>query len=256
MRLYFVALALSAPVFAQAQERPFSGTMQNTKEWSSIDFDCSKDTSGLLNCQMIQASVRKQSASNELREELSGALTQFKTDKPMKAEECAQFEQIVGWMRNPQTAPKTDAAKDVAGMAPKAREDAVKMLSALIDHCRAPTEQTVTKLVTAGFDQKTRTCLVSTHRFSIKFKPVESSNVWTSNDGPNGPCGVITVAQMEPDPKYPTMWNYTQRKIITNPNATAYGTMKCSQLDQSEVNYSWLKKDVFAGCEYIKFSPI
>lgn len=256
MQRFIFAVALIMSPVAFAQERPFSGSMQNNKEWSSIDYECAKDVAGLLNCQMVQSSVRKQASASELNEELSGALKQFKTDKPMKAEECAQFEQIVGWLRNPQSATRTDATKDLATLAAKAKEDAIRMFSALAEHCRAPTDQTVTKLVTTGFDQKTRTCLISTHRFSMKFKPVESSNVWTSNDGPNGPCGVITVGRLEPDPKYPMSWNYTQHKVITNPSATMYGTMKCSQLDQSEVKYNWLKKDIYAGCEYIKFSPI
>lgn len=250
-RFVLVALLLSGP--ALAQDRPTTGIMYNTTDWASIQYDCSIQLSGTLDCAMTQASVRKETSGRTLEEEISKAVASLKTERPMKPEDCASFEQMGDGIRNPPSDPSAKGYKEMKALAPRQKDDLLKMVSTLVDFCKNPTEANARKMTTTTFDRDSRTCKVHTNYFMMKFKRVDGSSTWTANIGPEGQCGIVTVARMEQDSKYKTFWNYTQKRVITNPAGTVFGAMKCSQMDQNEYKYQWQSREIFGQCDYIKF---
>jgi hypothetical protein len=170
----------------------------------------------------------------------------------LKPEECAQREQAVEKIKNPK--PSDDGYAQLKSLEAPAKEDLLRSVSALVDFCKSPSEQTMVKLTTLGFEKEARTCIVGTNNFSLQFKRVAGSQTWASNNGPDGLCGVVTVALLEPDAKYPNFYNYIQKKVVTIPSASMLGNMKCSDMiEQGEYKFVWQSRDVYARCDYIKF---
>ncbi|NOJ46052.1 hypothetical protein [Bradyrhizobium archetypum] len=248
----WVVVSVLLPVFAHAQNRPTTGIIYNTSEWSSLHYECHLQTDGTLNCNMTQASVRRESGGKKLQEEIAKSVAQLKTEKPLKAEECAQWEQTVEKIKNPK--PGDEGYTQLSAMEPPAKQDLLKSVSAVIEFCKNPSEQAMVKLTTLNFDRESRTCIVGTNNFALQFKRVSGSQTWASNNGPDGHCGVVTVARLEPDAKYPTFYNYVQKKVVTIPSASMLGNMKCSDMiEQGEYRFVWQSRDIYARCDYIKF---
>jgi len=200
---------------------------------------------------MEQTSVRRESGSKTLKDEVAKALVLLKTEKPLKPEQCTEFEQMISIIKNPD--PMAEGYAGIAAMDSRAKDDLLKSLSAAVEFCRNPTEQNLTKVTTLGFERETRTCIIRANNFSLQFKRVAGSQTWASNNGPAGLCGVVTIARLEPDAKYPTFYNYIQKKVVTNPSESMFGNMKCSDLDQNETKYLWQSREIYGKCDYIKF---
>lgn len=246
-----VAVSALLTDFAHAQSQPTTGIIYNTTEWSSLQYECHLRSGANLDCDMTQASVRRQGGGKKLQEEISKALAQLKTEKPIKPEECAQWEQAVEKIKNPK--PTDEGYAQLSSMEPPAKQDLLKTMSTLVEFCKNPNEQTMTRLTTLNFEREARTCIVGTNSFSLQFKRVPGSQTWASNTGPDGLCGVVTVARLEPDPKYPNFYNYIQKKVVTIPSAN-FGSMKCADvIEQGEYKFVWQSRDIYARCDYIKF---
>jgi hypothetical protein len=235
---------------AHAQDRPTTGLMYNSAEWSNLQYDCTMQVGSTLNCSFTQTSVRKQSSGKSLQDEVKKAVEAARSEK-MKPEDCDQVDKITNAVKNPD--PKGPGYNEVRTMPPKARDDLLKMTGSLSEYCKTPNDQTAAKMAAITFDRESRTCSVSANNFSLSFKRVDGSQTWTSNVGPTGQCGVVTIARMEQDPKHPLFYNYVQKKVITNPSAKAVGTLSCSELDQAEQKYQWQSREIFGQCDYIKF---
>lgn len=244
------ALSIVCSHAVAADDRPMSGLVFSTTEWSSLQYECSLQGDGQIFCSMAQASVSRTFDGRSLKEQIAKGLTSLKTDKPMKPEECDGLDKMVAMVKSPQSAPER-AAKEIMAMDPMQKNDILKSLSAAVEFCRAPSAETMTKLVSVNFEKDSRTCNVSAHQFTMVFKKVDD-NAWASNVGPSGPCGVVTIARLEREPGEKLFWNYVQRKVVTNPNATAIGAMKCSELDEQEYRYSWRSREIYAKCDYVK----
>jgi hypothetical protein len=245
-------IAVMLPTLAHGQSHPTTGIIYNPTEWSSLQYECQLQTDESLNCSMTQASVHRENRSRKLQDEIAKAVAQLKTEKPLKPEECAQWEQAIEKIKNPK--PSDEGFAQLSAMEPPAKQDLLKSVSALVDFCKNPNEQTIVKLTTVGFEKEARTCIIGTNSFSLQFKRVPGSQTWASNNGPNGLCGVVTVARLEPDAKYSNFYNYIQKKVVTIPSATMLGDMKCSEgIDQGEYKFVWQSRDIYARCDYIKF---
>ena len=256
MRNCALATAVATFVIASAghaQNYPTTGTIYNTSEWSSLEYECELQTADSVNCNMTQASVRRESGGKTLQEEIAKAVAQFKTEKqPLKPEDCAHWEQAVEKIKNPK--PGDDGYAELKSLEPPVKDDLLKSTVALVDFCKSPSEQTMAKLTTITFEREARTCIVGTNYFSLQFKRVAGSHTWASNTGPDGLCGVVTIARLEPDAKYPNFYNYVQKKVVTIPSASMLGKAKCSDMiEQGEYKFVWQSRDIYARCDYIKF---
>ena len=238
---------------AFAQERPSSGVLYNTREWHSMQFNCrSARDPDVMTCDMVQVAVRKEVDVSELKAKIDKALAQLPTEKPMPQEECNGISKMLAVLSGASTDMPEEGKLKLSKMPAAQRQDMVKSVTALLNHCRSPSAATVTEMVRTQHEMETRTCLVSANPFTQTFKRVTGSNNWTANDGPNGPCGAVNISRLQKDPKYP-MWSYVTRKTITNPNGEWFPGASCSQLDQTEYVYDWKSEDKFTKCDYVKF---
>jgi hypothetical protein len=250
-----VGLLLLIATSAFAQDRPTTGLAYNVKEMSSIQYRCSLEAADILKCDMIQSAVRKKTSGKSLREVVASALAGLKNERPPSPEDCSGFDKLAKMIRNPTTAPGALELARIQTMSATEKKDMLTLSENLVALCQDQSADTVRKMVTAGFDRDSRSCLVSSHNFSMRFRRVQQSSTWTSNDGPDGPCGAITVASMEQDLQNPIFWNYVQKRVVTNPTANWMGNAQCSAMDQSETRYNWQTRETYAHCDYIEFGP-
>jgi hypothetical protein len=250
-----VALLLLVTTSAFAQDRPTVGLAYNMSEMSSIQYQCSMEGAATLKCDMTQSAVRKKTFGRNLRQEVAAAVAALKSQKPPKPEDCSQFADLAKAIRNPSAAPANADTKRFEALSTVEKDDLLRMSDTLVVFCQNHNADTAGRLAAVTFDRDSRSCVVSSHNFSMRFRRVQQSNTWTSNDGPDGPCGAITVASMEQDPKYPTFWNYVQKRVVTNPSANWMGNAQCSAMDQSEVRYNWQTRESYGHCDYIEFAP-
>jgi hypothetical protein len=63
------------------------------------------------------------------------------------------------------------------------------------------------------------TCEIVTNRYQLSFVKQDARR-WVSNEGPNGPCGIVAITTIEEDPKGSgTIWTMNSRKVVMNRNA-------------------------------------
>lgn len=244
------ALLLFVATSAFAQDRPTTGLAYNAKEMSSLQYRCSLEGADILKCDMVQSAVRKKTSGRSLREVVASALAGLKNERPPSPENCSGSGELAKMIRNPTTAPER-----IQAMSATEKKDLLTLDENLAAFCQDQSAETVRKMVTAGYERDSRSCRVSSNDFSMRFRRVQRSNTWTSNDGPNGPCGTITVASMEQDPQEPMFWNYVQKRVVTNPSANWIGNAQCSAMDQSETRYNWQSQEAYVHCDYIEFGP-
>lgn len=70
--------------------------------------------------------MRRESGSKKLQEEIAKAVAQLKTEKPMKAEECAQSEQTVEKIKNAKLG--DEGYTQLNAMEPPAKQDLLKSI--------------------------------------------------------------------------------------------------------------------------------
>lgn len=232
------------------------GLVHNTSELSSIRFECrSTRDPDVITCDMVQVSVRKQSTPSELKEKLDKAVAHWKDEKPMSAEECDRLTKMVFALTINAVDLPQEAQTKISAMPTEQKQDMSKLFTALSKHCKNPSAATISEVARIGHEQETRTCSVSANPFAQTFRRVAGSNTWTSNDGPNGPCGTVLVSSLQRDPKY-SLWTYVTQKTITNPKGELLPGLACGKLDQSQIVYDWKSEEKFAKCDYIKFGAL
>jgi hypothetical protein len=252
-KLLLTAIVILWSASAFAQDKPTTGLAYNTREWHSMQFDCrSTRDPDVVTCDMVQVAIRKQAEVAELKEKINQALAQFPNEKRMPQEECNSYSKTIAALGGATADLPEEGKLKLSKMPMEHRQAMVKLITALLNHCRSPSAATMTEIASTVHEQETRTCLVSANPFTQTFKRVAGSNNWTSNEGPSGPCGTVVIARLQKDPKYP-LWNYITRKTITNPNGEAFPGLSCSKLDQTEYVYDWKSEDKFTKCDYIKF---
>jgi hypothetical protein len=237
-----VVLLLLVTTSAFAQDRPTVGLAYNMSEMSSIRYQCSMEGAATLKCDMTQSAVRKKTSGRNLRQEVAAAVAALKNQKPPKPEDCSQFEDLAKAIHNPSAAPAN--AKRFEALSSVEKDDLLRMSDTLVAFCQNQNADNAGRLAAVTFDRDSRSCVVSSHNFSMRFRRVQQSSTWTSNDGPDGPCGAITVAGMEQDPKYPTFWNYVQKRVVTNPSANWMGSTQCSAGPKRARCTNWQTRDL------------
>jgi hypothetical protein len=254
---FLLAFFVLFSIAAWAQDRPTGGFVENTKEVSSIQYDCSLAGAGELSCKFVQSSVRKKLNPRELPSELAKLKQAFASEKPPNPAECGVYEQIANIIKNDGVgAPDPSAVERVRRMSAAEKKDVIALGGNMAAYCRTPTEENYVKAARFNLQKDTRTCIVSSHQFSQRFRqPPNSSRMWVSNEGPQADCGFVVVATFEQDPKYPTLWTYKTQKIVTNSQGKTTLGLSCSGFDTSEHVFDWRSSDHFQGCDYVKFGP-
>ena len=111
LRILLVSLLLGGPALA-AGEKPSFGVVHNTKEHSSITFDCNEIGVDGLECSFVQVSVRKKGDPADLAKKVQEAREQFQKDPSggLKDKDCAGFSEMASALRGGKIAGTPDQA--------------------------------------------------------------------------------------------------------------------------------------------------
>jgi hypothetical protein len=136
------------------------------------------------------------------------------------------------------------------------KADLTKMIGAMRDLCRTPTEAKFLEINRLTHERETRTCLVSSNSYKQRFRRVDGVGPWVVVDRPSGSCGVVNVSRFERDARESgaTFWKYFAKKVITNPRGEAMPRLPCTKLDEREYIYDWRSEEHFMRCDYIDLS--
>ena len=138
----------------------------------------------------------------------------------------------------------------------KAQLEANKeLLSPLNEVCRSKPNNSdwLEKVFRSELDRSLKTCSLVANPYEATFQET-SPGIYTSRNGPEGPCGVVSVSVFTPENKFGFLYNYREQRIVTNKGSSmplALGEMKCSDLDESSLEYNWYNANEFKNCVYI-----
>lgn len=277
---YFLSLAIcviSSAAFA-GDEYPTTGIVYNTKEDSSITYDCNKLNGNILECDFVQTSVRKKAKAKDLPEKLLEAKKQLPDAiKEISSEKSCEWMAVILSVLEGKATPEQAAENAPKGaisdkeqfiqgmneMSASKKGDLLASTVALNDFCETKSEKSFLNITKMEHEKAIRTCNVSSNPFKQTFKWVEDyygKGAWVVDAKPSGPCGVVQLDRFEADVTNSKLvfWKYIAKKAITNPKGEMLlPGLTCGDLDQDEYPYDWKnERDTKLGCEYIEFSPI
>jgi hypothetical protein len=246
-----------------AAEFPTSGLLYNTKEASSLRFECRKD-GDRLSCDFVQVSIRRKVDPTTLADALAKARDEFsKANKDeFRVGECSKWAEVAKALKTGETPKGVDDAKafmdEMRTMTVVEKRDLIEMMNLFGQLCKTPSVDNYLAFAKHQFDRDSRTCLVSSNSYHQEFKRVEQSMVWVVvQDAPLGECGVVNVNRFEAEKsKYSNTfdWKYFAKKIVTNKSGQVFLGLSCSSLDEGEYLYDWRSRDRQLGCDYISLS--
>jgi hypothetical protein len=96
---------------------------------------------------------------------------------------------------------------------------------------------------------ETRACKISSFRNDpVTFKKV-NPNKWVANVGPQGLCSAVYLYTMENDPKYPSLWTWSQVRTYADRSSEF-----CKDLQLNHrMEYSWKAEGPAISCETVSF---
>ena len=253
-----------------AQDVPNKGILYNTKETSSLVYDCSLGKDEKLRCDFIQTSVRKKTSKEELAKKLAQIPQQYQEAKasgfkngmfnPPSAEECKMWRDMSEILSGKKLPPNgSEGVAALKTLSDIARTDLKVTSEALQATCDNHSAESYSNLVKIEGEKELKTCNASSTKYSQIFKRVKGSDgkeVWVVESLADGDCGAVRldVFSAEVINNY-SYWNYTARRVITNPKGKTMG-LECSKFDQEEYLYSWKSRELVMECTYINFSPL
>jgi hypothetical protein len=274
----FLALGAFCSLAIASDDYPSTGIVFNTKEDSSIRYDCIKRQNGILECDFVQTSVRKKSKSGDLsgkieqaKKQLKDAIKEISSDK--SCESMDLFLKVLRGEISPEMAAEraaegqiSDKSQFVKGMKEaklSKRQDLIQDLGAFAEFCKTKSQESYLKITRQQHDKDVRTCNVSSFQFKQNFKWVgdySGYGAWVVEATPEGPCGVVQLSRFEADrtsSKF-VFWRYVAKKAVTNPNGESnLPGFLCRDFDEDEYLYDWKnERDSKLGCDYVIFSPM
>ena len=212
-------------------------------ERSSLSGECDGTTmSPEVTCRFTQLTVAYQLDPKELAAETEKRLVAVRTEigsDPKKTVDkmCGEFrknrtkmEREIQEIENPNT---------------------IKQLKAFIALCLDPTPTLAAfeNLIRQGVLSETKTCRVTSFQNDpVTFKKV-NPNKWVANVGPTGMCSSIYLYTMENDPKFTSLWKWSQVRTYAD---TSTEFCKGTQLNY-KLEFGWKTNDIAMNCENIKF---
>lgn len=242
MGLVLVALSVAG---ASAQDHPTLGQVVDTVENSALTYSC--DLRGqVLHCQFAQGRVSKQTpkSATELDAQ-AGQMIETVTD-----DQCGAIVKLHDQLTsNPPTLPSAPTGQ--------ALDDLRDIMMGYSTFCDTRSAAAARAAVGAVENKDRRTCTFGVYLFELDFTWSYQTERWETVSAPQGPCGIVTVAFMEPDEASAglTFWNYRQQKLATNKNGDDPLFGSCAAYPQSELTSTWQGRELNPQCDYVKFNP-
>lgn len=257
----FAIAALMSLAISHAQEAyPTRGLIYHTTENSSLQYDC-KLLGQELHCDMTQTFVRQQVPQEKLAQRSKELLDSLIKSEPRKGE-CDEIsktgQQLAEFMKDPSKLPQE--SKEEFRRMPDAQKKSIQQSITLAERaCRTRDKATIETFRDHLLKDEASTCRVGSHSWKEVFQRASSSAVWTTKDSPSGDCGIVLLNRFElvsAGSGNLKFWQYISRKAVTNPSGTTGLNMQCKDLDEGTYTYSWKSRELFLGCNTIKFSVL
>jgi hypothetical protein len=247
-----------------ADDAPTYGRLDSTTEAASIFYGCQQKRDNSLDCELNLIIVSKRAKPEDLSTRLNQAREEFRRDgTEWSAEYCKWFTDFVDILEGRKTPPKGYDSKAIAEAQKKLREtadsekkDLLNWEKANVEFCKSKTEDNWLNLVRLEYEKDSRTCIVTAHTFSDRFRYIRDSGagVWVTQSSPQGPCGIVQLSRFEPERRGKfVFWKYVARATMTNPQGTTLDGKSCKQEQVGEYLYDWRTKEHSLSCEYIDF---
>jgi len=242
---------------------PSSGIVYNTKETSSLVYNCVNNRDNSLDCDFTQTSVRKKAKPQDLEARLNQGREAFSTSKELTPEICKEQKDYVEILYGRKKAHNKVLQGFVRNISDLEKKDTLKILNAATTACDSKNEENYLNVIRIGHDKDTRTCKVSSLTYKQSFRlvldTVSGARSWVAKGDPSGACGIVQLSRFEPeslkDSKY-VFWKYIAQKAVTNRKGLLTPGMACKDLDEDEYVYDWRHKEHALGCDYINFSVL
>ncbi|MGB5213852.1 MAG: hypothetical protein WBN88_09445 [Anderseniella sp.] len=233
------------------------GIVYHTTETSSLQHDCRLD-GPYLNCEFIQSRVRRDFDPKNLAAEIEKARSNYRANKTgMDKKECAQTTELYDAIKRgvpPKGVEPKKFAQGMEAMGEAAKQNLFQFMDAATTFCQEPTEERFISFSRVEFEKRMRTCIVSSHKYTQRFKHFPETDTWVvTQEGPLGSCGLVNVSRFQPDVQFGVKsWSYIAKKIVTNKSGNSL-LLSCSDLDEGEYVYDWRTREIEFGCDFIKF---
>lgn len=242
---------------AAANDRPLNGTGGGEVDGDFMEYQCTPLTDGRLNCLFTQIKITRAAKSEDLSVALARVEEQAKTFKGLDKETCAGVRDMLILLQGKSPPAGSKLHIDEAQrqkwlqMPAREREDQIAMMTAMLRICEKPSRDSLAAVARLEHNKKLRTCRIFTNKFEQVFSRT-GPNVWAHSSAPQGECGSINVSTFERDDPRFGLWNIQMRKIVTNKSGS-FLSMKCSDLDESQLTYTWRNTEFFKGCDYVRW---
>src|SRR5580704_2220505 len=205
----------------------------------------------VMDCSIFQTLIWRQLTPDKRAEDIQQAMQ----DNPVKGftenfgEMCKNIDQIKAAIRQ---SVQTGKGADGRSIDINKANDKKPFFDALADACANPTSATVRHVVETMTDQKLKTCEAVNEFSQAQFKWNDKTQSWITQEGPTGPCGRITIGDLEQDKSNNSgFWLYTEKHITTNPKGETSALGSCSKFPDLTLRYTWRATENFKECTYI-----
>ena len=249
-------------------KQPLLGRVYNAKEDSFISYSCSIEKNNLMECKFEKTSLRKKAYPEELAKKIEDAKKEAsEAQKNSEKDSCKEVSVLRAILNGDEAIVKKAIADKIAdregveilkNKSPAEKQDLLEGFTLLQEWCNSKSAESFLKLTKLQHDRDTRTCVVSTISYSLKFKKVDDglgNGGWVAaGSAPSKFCGVVNLSRFEAaHTGSSTNWNYIDKAAVTNPKGEIFGS-SCKEISEEEATYFWDNKRYNkVGCDYIEW---
>ncbi|PMN71115.1 hypothetical protein [Enterovibrio norvegicus] len=236
---------------------PFPNTAilhDQSKAKNSIYANCTKNSQNELSCNFVQMTLSYELDPEDLKTTLSNEIDEFLNSNSATRDEkikeakslCSSLSEDNKRVRNHFENLRETSQKDFA----------IGVIGILDKACEVKTESDANALfiqltnIQRTFDTQKCKIWPNTWQENFTWKTSSANEYWVTQSSISGECGIINVSTLRQEK--PSLWSYESKKIVTNPTGSE-GSLKCSDIEERNVSYSWKRQDHIVDCRSIKF---
>jgi hypothetical protein len=241
-----------SPIFAEGVRIGHLETNDDTGiNW--LYFRCDKTTIGQMRCDIFQTLIMKSKSQADVDAELKrqAAMDPLAEFNKGFGEACKSLVENEAEM---QQVLKSGIGVDGKPINSRIMGAAWPVMIAVLDVCKKPTPENAARFFKSMLEQDQRTCKVHNDYSQSEYTWNPQTNSWTTQEGPTGPCGTVTVGTLTQDPKT-RFWSYVEKKLHTSPKGALANGLSCEKFPDQTMNYKWQTTSTLEGCEYIESFP-
>lgn len=255
MGLWLVVAFVGGHAYAQS-DHPTTGLGYNTKETSSIWYDCKLKNTATLECEFTYSAVIKKANPEDWEKELAEAdWAGIKADWEGgdTANLCKGLQELTKILTG-KSSLSNDAEKKLSEIPEGQKADLLKEFDATKRLCRGFSKSAIIELFRLKHEKKTRTCSIYSSFDRQTFLRQGTADWVSVQEDHTSICRSVTVERFE---RAKTsgfdFWIFSRRKTVTNPSEK-FLDMTCREFtDETEHKFDWRARDLYLNCDYIEF---